>query len=104
MIIQSCKYLACTGRTTYTISAIVECLFLEEEIHISKQGFRQFLKRFKENGTITRKPRSGVVSRLFPAIQRIIEQAMEEEDETTATQLQAKLANYGECVSLATIL
>ena len=88
----------------YTISAIVECLFLEDEIQVSKQGVRQFLKRYKENGTIARKPGSGVVSRLSPAIQRIIEQAMEEDDETTATQLQVKLANYGVYVSLATIL
>ena len=82
----------------------MECLFLEDEIQVSKQGVRQFLKRYKENGTIARKPGSGVVSRLSPAIQRIIEQAMEEDDETTATQLQAKLASFGVYVSLATIL
>ena len=64
----------------------------------------QFLKWYKENGTIARKPGCGVVSRPSPAIQIIIEQAMEEDDETTATQLQAKLANYGVYVSLATIL
>ena len=45
----------------YTISAIVECLFLEE-IQVLKQGVWQFLKRYKENGTIARKPGSGVVS------------------------------------------
>ena len=28
----------------YTVSAIVECLFLENEIRVSKQGVWQFLK------------------------------------------------------------
>ena len=82
----------------------MECLFLEDEIQVLKQGVSQFLKRYKENGTIARKPGSRVVSRFLPAIQRIIEQAMAEDDEITATQLQAKLANYGVYVSLAIIL
>ena len=41
---------------------------------------------------------------LTPAVQRIIEQAMEEDDETTATQLQVRLASYGVYISLTTIL
>ena len=45
-----------------------------------------------------------MASRLSPANQQIIMQAMEEDDETTATQLQAKLASDGVYVSLATIL
>ena len=80
---------------SYTVSAIVECLCLEDEIKVSKQSVRQFLKWYKEYGTIARKPGSGLVSQLSPAIQRIIEQAMEDDDETSATQLQAKLADYG---------
>ena len=85
----------------YTISAVVEYLLLEDEIKVSKQGARQ---RYKNYGTIARKPGSGLASRLSPVNQRIIEQAMREDDETTATQLQAKLADYGMYVSLATIL
>ena len=65
---------------------------------------RQFLKRYKDRGTIARKPGSGMASRLSPANRQIIMQAMEEDDETTATQLQAKLASDGVYVSLATIL
>ena len=72
----------------YTISAIVECLFLEDGIQVSKQGVQLFLKRYKEYG-------SGMVSHLTPAVQRVIEQAMQEDDETTATQLQSRLASYG---------
>ena len=88
----------------YKISAIVECLVLEDNITIFKQGVRQFLKRYKDRGTIARKPGSGMASRLSPAHQQIIMQAMEEDDETTATQLQEKLASHGVYVSLATIL
>jgi len=81
----------------YTISAIVECLLLEDGIQVSKQGVRLFLKRYKEYG-------SGMVSYLTPAVQRVIEQAMQEDDETTATQLQSRLASYGMYISLTTIL
>ena len=41
---------------------------------------------------------------LSPAILQMIESAMREDDETTATQLQAKLAAEGVYVSLTTIL
>ena len=46
----------------------------------------------------------GVVSQLSLAIQRMIEQTMEEDDEFTSTQLQAKLADYRVYASLAKIL
>jgi len=53
---------------------------------------------------IARKPGSGLPAKLSPAVQQIIEDAMREDDETTATQLQAKLASHEIYVSLATIL
>jgi hypothetical protein len=39
--------------------AIVEFLVLEDEILVSKQGVRQFLKHFAKSHTISRKPGSG---------------------------------------------
>jgi len=57
----------------YTISAIVECLLLEDGIQVTKQGVRMFLKQYKEYGTIARKPGSGMGSHLTPAVQRVIE-------------------------------
>ena len=42
--------------------------------------------------------------KLSPAIQQITESAMQEDDETTAIQLQSRLATCGIYVSLATIL
>ena len=53
---------------------------------------------------IARKPASGVSLKLSPAILQIIERTMQEYDETTATQIQAKLASYDVYVSLTIIL
>ena len=88
----------------YKIAAIAECLVLEDGIKISKQGLRQFLKRYDKYKTIARNLGSGLPGKLSPAIQQIIEDAMHKDDETTATQLQAKLASHEIYVSLATIL
>ena len=88
----------------YGISKIVEFLVLEDGISISRHLVRLFLKRFKDRGTIARKEGSGCPFKLSPAIQQIIESAMQEDDETTATQLQSRLATCGIYVSLATIL
>ena len=86
------------------ISYIAECLVMEDGIVVSKQGIRRFLKRYNDRGTINRKPGSGCTMKLSPMVQQIIENAMQEDDETTATQLQVKLANHGIYISLATIL
>lgn len=88
----------------YKVSAIVECLVLEEGIRVSRQGVRQFLKRFALYRTLDRKPGSGSPPKLSPAVLQILEDAMREDDETTATQLQAKLASHQIYVSLATIV
>ena len=36
----------------FKVTAIVECLVLEDEILVSKHGVRQFLKRYRSSGTI----------------------------------------------------
>ena len=77
---------------------------LEDQIVVSKQGVRQFIKHYHQYGTIARNPGSGLPPKLSPAIQQLIEQTMQEDDETSATQLQAKLASLGVYVSLATIV
>lgn len=38
----------------YKVSAIVECLVLEDGIRTTKQGVRQFLKRYAKYKTIAR--------------------------------------------------
>ena len=88
----------------FKVSNIVECLVLEEDIRTTKQGVRQFLKHYQRYGTIARKPGSGFAPKLSPTNQKLIEDAMQADDETTATQLQAKLAAHNVYVSLTTIL
>lgn len=88
----------------YKVSAIVECLVLQDQIVVSKQGVRQFIKHYHQYGTIARKPGSGLPPKLSPTIQQLIEETMQEDDETSATQLQAILASVGVYVSLATIV
>ena len=88
----------------YKVSKIVDYLVLEDEIIVSKQSIRLFLKRFKERGAIAKKAGSGLTLKISPTILQMIESAMREDDETTATQLQARLAADGIYVSLTTIL
>ena len=50
------------------------------------------------------KPGSGMTLKLSPAILQMIEQAMQNDDETTATQLQVRLTACNVHDSLSTIL
>ena len=68
----------------HKISTIVEYLVLEDGVKISKQGVRQFQDRYLYYLTIGRKEGSGLNAKLSPAIQQVIENAMREDDETTA--------------------
>ena len=86
------------------VSAIAECLVLEDHIRVSKQGVHLFLKRYSIRNSISRKPGSGYCAKLSPESKQIIETAMRFDDETTATQLQTTLAEHGVYVSLATIV
>ena len=74
------------------VSAIVERLVLEDGIRVSRVGVRRFIKRYNTCGTIARQPGSGFPPKITPQIQAIIEMTMREDDETTATQLQSRLA------------
>lgn len=86
------------------MSEILEHLMLEDGIQASRQGIRLFVKRYQLNKTIARKPGSGLPPKLSPALKQLIEDAMRNDDETTATQLQVILASKGIYVSLATIV
>ena len=88
----------------FRISEIVEYLMLEDGIRSTKQGVRQFLKRYDLTKSIARKPGSGLPPKLSPELQKLIEDTMKNDDETTATQLQALLAAKDIYVSLATIV
>ena len=77
---------------------------MEDHIQSTKQGVRHFLKHYRQTNSIVRKPGSGLPPKLSPQLQRLIEDTMRRNDETTATQLQAMLASENIYVSLATIV
>ncbi len=56
-----------------TVKETVECLVLEDQILVSKQGVRQFLKRYAIHRTISRKSGSGLPPKLSPGILKLIE-------------------------------
>ena len=86
------------------LQSICNCGDFEDGIRTTKQGVRFFLKHYRISKTIARKPGSGLPPKLSPAVQQVIEDTMRDDDETTATQLQAKLASIDVHISLATIV
>ncbi len=85
----------------FKVSKIADYLVLEDQILVSKQGIRMFLKHYGERGTIARKEGSGLLPKLSSAVRQFIEATMRADD---ATQLQAKLSTRGVYVSLSTIV
>ena len=57
---------------------------LEDQLVVCKQGVHQFIKHCHQYGTIARQPGSGLPPKLSPAIQQLIEQTMQVDDETSA--------------------
>ena len=50
----------------------------------SRQGIGKFLAKFIESGSVARKPGSGRPLKATAEVQKIIEEAMRTDDETTA--------------------
>ena len=82
-----------------SLNAIVKALD-NKGIRVSRTGVWKFLKRYEENGELQRKKGSGRASLIN---KQIIEAAMENDDETTATQLKVILRGLGHEISLRTI-
>ena len=75
--------------------AIFKCL---EEEYATRQGILKFIKKFKSDGTIGRKPGSGRKWKVTAEVKTIVEEQMKKDDETTASQLHALLNARGHCV------
>ena len=82
-------------------TAIVKALS-SEGLAVSRSGVAQFIKKFRQTGSITHRCGSGQPSKV--TILDIVEQQMEEDDETTAVQLQWILVTEGCPLSLQKIL
>ena len=64
----------------------------------------RFLRRFEETGSIARRVGSVRPSKKTAEINRIVEEKMRDDDETTAYQLHRHLSEKGYSISLRTVL
>ena len=70
-----------------------------EGIFISRQGVAKVLLRVKATGSITRQTGSGIPTKLTREVKEIVEEAMRNDDETTAVQLHAILVDKQHFIS-----
>ena len=70
----------------------------------SRSGICKFIRRYKETGSIGRRPGSGRPSKITEEIKQIVEEQMRKDDETSAFQLHALLLSRGHYLSIRTIL
>ena len=75
----------------------------EEGIRASIPGISKFICHYQRTRTISRQPGSRQPGKLTAAVRQIINEQIEHDDETTATQLQKLLAARGHSLSLRTI-
>ena len=76
----------------------------EEGLPGSREEIHKFLRKFQETGCLNRHPGSGRPSKLTVEIQRLVEEQMKQDDETTAYQLHALLLSKGYSLSLRLVL
>ena len=84
-------------------SQIVSALKVED-IHTTRQTVARFIRRFQQTKTIARKEGSGRPSKITPRVRRIVDEAMKNDDETTAIQLHKLLTTQGISISFSTII
>ena len=76
----------------------------EEGLVASRVGIYKFLQKFKETGSIARRPGSGRPTKITDEMKRLVERQMRDDDETTAVQLHALLIQNGYDLTLRTVL
>ena len=84
-------------------SQIVSALKVND-IHTTRQTVARFLRRFQQTQTIAQKEGSGRPSKITPEVRYIVDQAMKNDDETTATQLHKLLTAQGISITFSTII
>ena len=70
-------------------------LLRQEQLSVSHRGIAKFLARVSATGSTARRAGSGRPSKITAAVQSIVEQQMQRDDETTAQQLHAILVANG---------
>ena len=78
----------------------------QEGINTSRCGVSKFLKYYKLFGSIARRPGSGRSCKITDEVKKLVEEKMQQDDETIAMQLHQLLAVHGHttCISKRTIL
>ena len=89
------------GYRAYTIAILLK---EKEKLSTSRQGIHEFLRRYRDTGSIGRRPGSGRLSRITAAVIQLVEAQMQKDDNTTAVQLHALLNDNNIDLSLKTIL
>lgn len=75
-----------------------------EGLKCSKKSVWTTIKRFQDHGTIHRKPGSGRPFKVTPAILKLIEDRLQQDDEVSTIQLKKLLADRGYNISEKTII
>ena len=88
------------GLKPYTIARVLD----DEGVKVSRFGVHKFIQHYKELGSIDRKGGSGRPSKVTMQVKCLIDQLMEEDDESTAYQLHHMLVENGIQISFRTIL
>ena len=88
------------GLKPYTVARMLD----EEGVKVSWFGVHKFIQHYYESGSIDRKAGSGRLSKVTTQVKQLVEQQMEEDDETTAYQLYHMLVENGIQISFRTIL
>ena len=89
------------GFKPYTIANLIR---ENDGIVVTRHGVAKFLKVYAVTGTIERRPGSGRLSSITWKVKELVEAKMNEDDETTATQLHYMLLEEGIAISFRTIL
>ena len=89
------------GHKPYTIARLLK---ENDGITVSRFGVAKFLKVYQSTGSIERRPGSGRLSSVTWRIKELVEQQMQEDDESTATQLHQMLLEHDIVISLRTVL
>ena len=75
-------------------------LLQEEHLGASRVGIDKFLKKFRETGTIARRPGSDCPSKVTEEIKSLVEAHVRLDDETSAMQLHRLLSSSGYSISI----
>ena len=84
--------------------SIARLLREDDGIVVSRFGVAKFLKVYQSTGSIEKCPGSGRLSSVTWRTKEVVEHQMQEDDETTATQLHQMLFEQDIVISLRTVL